>query len=74
MTDSEAITISLVIETFFNGGDKAYNDTELEDRLWRKRRIHLIPLRKSNQMKQWSDDVRRAMGRVIHLTETVSAC
>ncbi len=52
-------------------GDKAYNDQELEDRLWRKRRIHLLPLRKSNQMQQWSDDVRRAMGRVRHRAETV---
>ena len=52
-------------------GDKAYNDEELEDRLWRKRRIHLLPLRKSNQTKQWSDDVRRAMGRVRHRVKTV---
>jgi len=52
-------------------GDKAYNDEELEDRLWRKRRIHLLPLRKNNQTKQWSDDVRRAMGKVRHRVETV---
>ncbi len=52
-------------------GDKAYNDEELETRLWRKRRIHLLPLRKNNQKKQWSDDVRRAMGRVRHRVETV---
>lgn len=52
-------------------GDKAYNDEELENRLWRKRRIHLLPLRKSNQTKQWSDAVRRAMSRVRHRVETV---
>jgi hypothetical protein len=52
-------------------GDKAYNDEELENRLWRKRRIHLLPLRKSNQSKQWPDNVRRAMGRVRHRVETV---
>ena len=52
-------------------GDKAYNDEELENRLWRKRRIQLLPLRKSNQMKQWPDHVRRAMGRVRHRVETV---
>jgi hypothetical protein len=52
-------------------GDKAYNDEELEDRLWRKRRIRLLPLRKSNQKKQWPDDVRRALGRVRHRVETV---
>jgi len=52
-------------------GDKAYNDEELEDRLWRKRRIQLLPLRKNNQKKQWSDDVRRAIGRVRHRVETV---
>ena len=32
-------------------GDKIYNDTELESRLWRKRRILLLPLRKDNQKK-----------------------
>jgi hypothetical protein len=52
-------------------GDKAYNDAELEDRLWRKRRVQLLPLRKSNQQKQWPGDVRRAMGRVRHRVETV---
>jgi hypothetical protein len=29
--------------------DKAYNDAELEERLWRKRRIQLLPLRRTNQ-------------------------
>jgi hypothetical protein len=28
--------------------DKAYNDAELEDRWWRKRRIQLLPLRRTN--------------------------
>ena len=52
-------------------GDKAYNDAELEERLWRKRRIHLLPLRKDNQQAQWSDDIRRILGRVRHRVETV---
>jgi hypothetical protein len=52
-------------------GDKAYNDAELEERLWRKRRILLLPLRKDNQKKQWPDDVRHALGRVRHRVETV---
>lgn len=52
-------------------GDKAYNDEDLEDRLWRNRRIQLLPLRKSNQKKQWPNEVRRAMGRVRHRVETV---
>lgn len=52
-------------------GDKIYNDAELEARLWRKRRILLLPLRKKNQKKQWPDDVRRALGRVRHRVETV---
>jgi hypothetical protein len=51
--------------------DKAYNDEELEERLWRKRRIQLLPLRKSNQQKQWPDAARRAIGRVRHRVETV---
>jgi hypothetical protein len=51
--------------------DKAYNDTELEDRLWRKRRIQLLPLRRTNQKQQWPDAVRRALGRVRHRVETV---
>ena len=52
-------------------GDKAYNDTELEQRLWCKRRIQLLPLRKDNQYQQWSDDIRRILGRVRHRVETV---
>lgn len=52
-------------------GDKAYNDAELEERLWRKRRIQLLPLRRANQKQQWPDAVRRALGRVRHRVETV---
>jgi hypothetical protein len=52
-------------------GDKIYNDAELEERLWRKRRITLMPLRKDNQKKQWSEDVRRILGRIRHRVETV---
>lgn len=52
-------------------GDKIYNDAELEERLWRKRRITLMPLRKDNQKKQWSGDVRRILGRIRHRVETV---
>jgi hypothetical protein len=51
-------------------GDKIYNDAELEDRLWRKRRILLLPLRKKNQRKQWPKEVQRALGRVRHRVET----
>jgi hypothetical protein len=51
-------------------GDKLFNDAELEDRLWRKRRIHLLPLRRDNQKTQWPDAVRRALGRVRHRIET----
>ena len=52
-------------------GDKAYNDAELEARLWNKRRIQLLPLRRRNQKAQWPADVRRALGRVRHRVETV---
>lgn len=52
-------------------GDKIYNDAELEERLWRKRRILLLPLRKKNQKKQWPKEVQRALGRVRHRVETV---
>jgi hypothetical protein len=52
-------------------GDKAYNDAELEQRLWRKRRIQLLPLRKDNQQTQWPDDIRRILGKVRHRVETV---
>ena len=52
-------------------GDKIYNDAELEARLWRKRRILLLPLRKANQKHQWPDGVQRALGRVRHRVETV---
>lgn len=52
-------------------GDKIYNDTELEERLWRKRRIRLLPLRKDNQKKQWPQDIQRLLGRLRHRVETV---
>ncbi len=52
-------------------GDRLFNDTELEDRLWRKRRIHLLPLRKDNQKVQWPDGMQHALGHVRHRIETV---
>jgi hypothetical protein len=52
-------------------GDKAYNDQELENRLWQKRRIQLLPLRRDNQTRQWPDEARRALGNVRHRVETV---
>jgi hypothetical protein len=52
-------------------GDKAYNDQELEHRLWEKRRIRLLPLRRDNQAQQWPDEVRHALGNVRHRVETV---
>jgi hypothetical protein len=52
-------------------GDKAYNDQELENRLWEKRQIRLLPLRRDNQAQQWPDEVRRALGNVRHRVETV---
>lgn len=52
-------------------GDKAYNDAEKEARFWQKRRILLLPLRKSNHHEPWSDEVREAIGRVRHRVETV---
>ena len=52
-------------------GDKIYNDAELEERLWRKRRITLLPLRKSNQKKQWPDQIQSILGKIRHRVETV---
>lgn len=52
-------------------GDKAYNDQELEERLWRKRRIQLLPLRRQNQKQQWTDQIRKIIGKVRHRVETV---
>lgn len=52
-------------------GDKIYNDAELEARLWWKRGITLLPLRKDNQKKQWPQEVRRILGRIRHRVETV---
>jgi len=52
-------------------GDKAYNDQELEDRLWNKRGIQLLPLRRKNQLQQWADPIRKAIGKVRHRVETV---
>lgn len=52
-------------------GDKAYNDEELEERLWRKRGIQLLPLRRQNQKQQWADPIRKIMGKIRHHVETV---
>lgn len=52
-------------------GDKIYNDTELEARLWRKRGILLMPLRKDNQKNQWPKGVQKTLGFVRHSVETV---
>lgn len=51
-------------------GDKADTDAELEGRLWDKRRIQLLPLRRDHQKDQWPEAVRRALGRVRHGIET----
>lgn len=52
-------------------GDKAYNDAELEHRLWHKRRILLMPLRKDNMHNQWPDGVQKLLGKLRHRVETV---
>lgn len=52
-------------------GDKIYNDVGLEARLWRKKRILLLPLRKDNQHAQWPDGVQRTLGWLRHRVETV---
>lgn len=51
-------------------GDKIYNDAELEQRLWRKRGILLLPLRKDNQKKQWPEGIQKLLGRIRHRIET----
>src|SRR5215470_12686361 len=52
-------------------GDKIYNDVGLEERLWRKKRILLLPLRKDNQKCQWPAGVQGKLGRLRHRVETV---
>lgn len=52
-------------------GDKIYNDAEREARLWRKRGILLLPLRKDNQKNQWPAGVQKALGHFRHAVETV---
>lgn len=52
-------------------GDKIYNDTEREERHWRKRGTLLLPLRKENQKKQWPKGVQKALGYFRHAIETV---
>jgi len=52
-------------------GDKIYNDVGLEERLWRKKRILLLPLRKDNQKTQWPEGVQRTLGWLRHRVETV---
>jgi hypothetical protein len=52
-------------------GDKISNDVGLEERLWRKKRILLLPLRKDNQKTQWPEGVERRLGWLRHRVETV---
>ncbi|HEY3230144.1 MAG TPA: IS982 family transposase [Roseiflexaceae bacterium] len=52
-------------------GDKIYNDAGLEERLWRKKRILLLPLRKDNQKSQWPGGVQSTLGWLRHRVETV---
>jgi Transposase DDE domain len=52
-------------------GDKIYNDAEMEERLWLKRRTQLLPLRKDNQKNQWPDGIQALLGRIRHRVETV---
>ena len=52
-------------------GDKIYNDAERENRLWRKRGLLLLSLRKDNQKKRWPKEVQKALGHVRHGIETV---
>ena len=51
-------------------GDKLFNDAELEDRLWRKRQILLLPLRKDNQHHTWPAAVQPILHRVRRQVET----
>ncbi len=52
-------------------GDKGYTDADLEARLWQTRRIQLLPLRRKNEKRQWSAEIRQILGRVRHPVETV---
>lgn len=52
-------------------GDKGYTDADLEERLWRTRRIQLLPLRRRNEHRQWPEEIRQILGRVRHHVETV---
>jgi len=52
-------------------GDKGYTDADLEEWLWHTRRIQLVPLRRKNQKRQWSAEIREILGRVRHRVETV---
>ena len=52
-------------------GDKGYTDAALEERLWQTRRIQSLPLRRKNETRQWSKEIREILGRVRHHVETV---
>lgn len=52
-------------------GDKIYNDVGLEQRLWRKKQILLLPLRKDNQKSQWPSGMQSKLGWLRHRVETV---
>jgi len=52
-------------------GDKGYTDADLEEWLWHTRRIQLVPLRRKNEKRQWSAEIREILGLVRHRVETV---
>lgn len=52
-------------------GDKGYTDADLEERLWQTRRIQLLPLRRKNEKRQWTAEIRAILGRIRHHIETV---
>jgi hypothetical protein len=47
------------------------HDVGFSERLWRKKRILLLPLRKHNQKSQWQGGVQRRLGWLRHRVETV---
>lgn len=54
-------------------GDKAYNDSELEETLRWERDVTLCPLRRKNQKTQWSEALAYALQKARRLVETAGS-
>jgi hypothetical protein len=71
MHDSQAVTDLLGEEAEITViGDAAYGCAAREELLWEEAMIQLLPLRKSNEQRQWTAEIRQLLNRARMRVET----